>query len=118
MGWDREPSVTCHASLDTWYRAQPIPKGKISPVLRLSREEKVIYGLPASAQLVELRGLGHETDHARIVLIPVMRGWVVGVKARLGGGGVGVLWRKSYKAAAYARRLQADHGLALYEVWA
>ena len=106
------------ASLDAWYRAQPIKAGRISPRLVLTAEEKRLYGLPPSAKLVDLRGMGGEVDHWSIAVFPVLHGYVVGVKAPLAGGGVGVFWRKSYKASDYAMRLSVEHGFPIQERYA
>jgi hypothetical protein len=106
------------ASLDAWYRAQPVKPGRISPRLVLSPEQKRLYGLPPSARLVDLRGMGDEVDHWSIAVFPVLHGYVVGVKAPAGGGGVGVLWRKSYKASDYAMRLSVEHGFPIQERYA
>lgn len=103
------------ATLDAWYRAQPVKPGRISPRLVLTADEKRLYGLQPSAQLVELRRMGNEVDHWSIAVFPVLHGYVVGVKAPAGGGGVGVLWRKSYKASDYAMRLSVEHGFPIRE---
>jgi hypothetical protein len=106
------------ATLDTWYRVQPIKQGRISPRLMLTTDEKRLYGLPPSAKLVDLRGMGGEVDHWSVAVFPVLHGYVVGVKAPAGGGGVGVLWRKSYKASGYAMRLSVEHGFPIQERYA
>ena len=106
------------ATLDAWYRAQPVKPGRISPRLVLSPDEKRIYGLPPSAKLVDLRRMGDEVDHWSIAVFPILHGYVVGVKAPAGGGGVGVLWRKSYKASDYAMRLSVEHGFPIQERYA
>lgn len=106
------------ATLDTWYRAQPIKPGRISPRLVLTADEKRLYGLPPSAKLVDLRGMGGEVDHWSIAVFPVLHGYVVGVKAPSAGGGVGVFWRKSYKASDYAMRLSIEHGFPIQERYA
>jgi hypothetical protein len=106
------------ASLDAWYRAQPVKPGRISPRLVLTADEKRLYGLPASAKLVDLRRMGGEVDHWSIAVFPILHGYVVGVKAPAGGGGVGVLWRKSYKASDYAMRLSVEHGFPIQERYA
>ncbi len=106
------------ASLDAWYRAQPIKPGRIGPRLVLTADEKRIYGLPASARLVDLRGMSDKVDHWSIAVFPVLHGYVVGVKAPAGGGGVGVMWRKSYKASDYAMRLSVEHGFPIQERYA
>jgi hypothetical protein len=36
------------ATLDAWYRAQPVKAGRISPRLVLNTDQKRLYGLPAS----------------------------------------------------------------------
>jgi hypothetical protein len=107
-----------YPSLDAWYRAQPVKTGRIRPRLLLSTDEKRIYGLPPSAKLIDLRGLGGEVDHWSIAVFPIMGGYVVGVKAPLAGGGVGVLWRKSYRASDYAMRLSVEHGFPIQERYA
>jgi hypothetical protein len=106
------------ASLDAWYRAQPVKLGRISPRLVLTSDEKRLYGLPPSAKLVDLRRMGDEVDHWSIAVFPILHGYVVGVKAPAGGGGVGVLWRKSYKASDYAMRLSVEHGFPIQERYA
>ena len=106
------------ASLDAWYRAQPIKPGRISPRLVLTADEKRLYGLPPSAKLVDLRRMGNEVDHWSVSVFPVLHGYVVGVKAPAGGGGVGVMWRKSYKASDYAMRLSVEHGFPIQERYA
>lgn len=106
------------ASLDAWYRAQPVKPGRISPRLVLTSDEKRLYGLPPSAKLVDLRRMGDEVDHWSIAVFPILHGYVVGVKAPAGGGGVGVLWRKSYKASDYAMRLSLAHGFPIQERYA
>jgi hypothetical protein len=105
-------------SLDAWYRAQPVRQGRISPRLTLTDSEKRAYGLPKSVRLVALRGLGDEVDHWSIAVFPVMGGYVVGVKAPAGGGGVGVFWRQSFKASDYARRLSIEHAMPIRERYA
>ncbi|WP_230629318.1 hypothetical protein [Sphingomonas sp. Leaf37] len=106
------------ASLDAWYRSQPVKPGRISPRLTLTDDEKRAYGLPKSARLIALRGLGDEVDHWSVAVFPVMGGYVVGVKAPAGGGGVGVFWRLSHKASDYARRLSVEHGMLIRERYA
>jgi len=106
------------ATLDAWYRAQPVKPGRISPRLVLTADEKPLYGLPPSARLVDLRGMGDELDHWSIAVFAVLHGYVVGVKAPAGGGGVGVMWRKSYKASDYAMRLSIEHGFPIQERYA
>lgn len=106
------------ASLDAWYRAQPIKPGRIGPRLVLTADEKRLYGLPPSAKLVDLRRMGDEVDHWSVSVFPVLHGYVVGVKAPAGGGGVGVMWRKSYKASDYAMRLSVEHGFPIQERYA
>ncbi|MDQ0840222.1 hypothetical protein [Sphingomonas faeni] len=106
------------ATLDAWYRVQSIKPGRISPRLVLSPEQKRIYGLPPSAKLVDLRRMGPETDQWSVAVFPILHGYVVGVKAPAGGGGVGVLWRKSYKASDYAMRLSIEHGFPIQERYA
>ncbi|TCM10340.1 hypothetical protein [Sphingomonas sp. PP-CC-3G-468] len=106
------------ASLDAWYRAQPVKPGRINPRLVLSADEKRLYGLPASARLVDLRGMGDELDHWCVCVFPVLHGYVVGVKAPTGDGGVGVFWRKSYKASDYAMRLSVEYGFPIQERYA
>jgi hypothetical protein len=105
-------------SLDAWYRAQPVKPGRISPRLILTADEKRLYGLPASARLVDLRGMGDELDHWCVCVFPVLHGYVVGVKAPAGGGGIGVFWRKSHKASDYAVRLSKLHGMPRRERYA
>lgn len=102
-------------SLDAWYRAQPIKTGRIRPRLVLNADEKRIYDLPPSAKLIDLRGLGPEVDHWAVAVFPIMGGYVVGLKAPAGGGGVGVFWRKSHQASDYAIRLSAHHGFPWQE---
>jgi hypothetical protein len=106
------------ANLDAWYRTQPVKRGRIGPRLVLNADDKRLYGLPASARLVDLRGMGDELDHWSIAVFPVLHGYVVGVKAPVGGGGVGVFWRKSYKASDYAMRLSVEHGFPIQERYA
>jgi hypothetical protein len=106
------------ATLDAWYRAQPIKAGRISPRLVLNTDQKRLYGLPPSARLVDMRRMGDEVDHWPIAVFPILHGYVVGVKAPAGGGGVGVLWRKSYKASDYAMRLSVEHGFPIQERYA
>jgi hypothetical protein len=113
-----DQGVSLHASLDAWYRAQPVKPGRISPRLTLTDDEKRAYGLPKSARLVTLRGLGDAVDHWSVAVFPVMGGYVVGVKAPGGGGGVGVFWRMSHKASDYARRLSVEHGMPIRERYA
>lgn len=107
-----------YPSLDAWYRAQPVKAGRVRPKLVLNADEKRICGLQPSAKLVDLCGLGGEVDHWSIAVFPVMHGYVVGVKAPAGGGGAGVLFRKSYKASDYAMRLSVEHGLPIEERYA
>ena len=106
------------ATLDAWYRAQPVKPGRISPRLVLNTDLKRLYGLPPSAKLVDMRRMGDEVDHWSIAVFPILHGFVVGVKAPAGGGGVGVLWRKSYKASDYAMRLSVEHGFPIQERYA
>lgn len=106
------------ATLDAWYRAQPIKPGRISPRLVLTADEKRLYGLPASARLVDLRGMGPEADHWCVCVFPVLHGYIVGVKAPAGGGGVGVFWSKSHKASDYAVQLSKLHGMPKRERYA
>ncbi len=113
-----EQGATLPATLDAWYRAQPIKSGRIAPRLTLTVDEKRAYGLPKSARLITLRGLGDEVDHWSVVTFPVVGGYVVGVKAPAGGGGVGVFWRLSHKASDYARRLSVEHGMPIRERYA
>ncbi len=114
-----KPSETAKpATLDAWYRAQPIEPGRISPRLALTDAEKRAYGLPPSARLVELGSLGDDCSEWAVYLIPVMGGFVVGVKAPDGGGGVGVLWKRSHKASDYALRLSVEHGMPIRERYA
>jgi len=104
-----------YASLDAWYRAQPVKKGRLGPNLRLSNAEKLLYGLPASARLMEIRNWGHEVDHWSIAVFPILHGFVVGVQAPFAGGGVGVTWRRSCRASDYALRLSAEHDFPIRE---
>lgn len=104
-----------YASLDAWYRAQPVKKGRLGPNLRLSSAEKVLYGLSASARLMEIRNWGHEVDHWSIAVFPILHGYVVGVQAPFAGGGVGVTWRRSWRASDYALRLSVEHGFPIQE---
>lgn len=113
-----KPGVVAYASLDEWYRAQPTPAGRIAPRLSLSADEKRIYGLPVSAQLMPLGDLGGRLRNWSVVVAPVLGGFVVGVKAPADGGGVGVIWKRSYKASNYALRLAAEHGLPIVERYA
>jgi hypothetical protein len=106
------------ATLDAWYRAQPVKAGRISPRLVLNTDQKRLYGLPPSAKLVDLRRMGDEVDHWCVAVFPILHGYVVGVKAPAGGGGVGVMWRKSYKASDYAMRLSVEHGFPIQERYA
>ncbi|VXC48863.1 hypothetical protein [Sphingomonas sp. 8AM] len=112
----RSPPIP--ASLDAWYRQQPVKRGRISPSLTLSDWEKQVFGLPRTARLVDLRNLGDERDHWTVAVFPVLGGFVVGVKAPAGGGGVGVLWKRSYKASDYALRLSVEHGMPIRERYA
>lgn len=106
------------ASLDAWYRQQPVKCGRISPKLTLSDLEKQMFGLPRTARLVDLRNLGDERDHWTVAVFPVLGGFVVGVKAPARGGGVGVFWKRSYKASDYALRLSVEHGMPIRERYA
>lgn len=106
------------ATLDAWYREQSIKRGRISPSLTLSDREKQVFGLPRTARLVDLRNLGDERDHWTVAVFPVLGGFVVGVKAPAGGGGVGVFWKQSYKASNYALRLSVEHGMPIRERYA
>lgn len=106
------------SSLDAWYRVQPIKAGRTSPRLVLTADEKRLYGLPASARLVDLRGMGPEADHWCVCVFPVLHGYIVGVKAPAGAGGAGVFWRKSHKASDYAVRLSKQHGMPRQERYA
>ncbi len=106
------------ASLDAWYRQQPIKRGRISANLALSDIEKQVFGLPRTARLVDLRNLGDERDQWTVGVFPVLGGFVVGVKAPAGGGGVGVFWKRSYKASEYALRLSVEHGMPIRERYA
>ncbi len=106
------------STLDAWYRVQPVKPGRISPRLVLTPDEKCLYGLPASARLVDLRGMGDELDYWCVCVFPVLHGYVVGVKAPAGGGGVGVFWSKSHKASDYAVRLSKLHGMPRRERYA
>lgn len=105
-------------SLDAWYRAQPVRTGGIMPRLSISADEKRMYGLPPSARLIPLHDLGGVVDRWSVVVAPVMGGFVVGVKAPADGGGVGVLWKRSYKASDYAARLSVEHGMPIRERYA
>lgn len=111
-----EQGIVGFPSLDDWYRAQPVPRGRTRPVLRLSADEKRLYGLPPSAKLVDLRGVGSQHGRRAVIVGAVQGGFVVGVKAP-DGTGVGVLWRKSYRANDYALRLSAEHSLPLRDRW-
>jgi hypothetical protein len=62
--------------------------------------------------------MGDEVDHWCVAVFPILHGYVVGVKAPAGGGGVGVMWRKSYKASDYAMRLSVEHGFPIQERYA
>lgn len=106
------------ASLDAWYRQQPIKRGRIHPSLTLSDVEKQVFGLPRTARLIDLRNLGDERDHWTVAVFPVLGGFVVGVKAPSGGGGVGVFWKRSYRASDYALRLSVEHGMPIRERYA
>jgi hypothetical protein len=117
LGGDRL-GKTSFPSLDAWYRAQPVVRGRISPSLTMNADEKRLYGLPPSARLANLRGVGNEVDHWSIAIIPTQGCYLVGVKAPFNGGGVGVLWRKSWKASDYALRLSVEHGFPIRERWA
>lgn len=116
IGADR--GIVLPPSLDAWYRAHPIQSGRINPRLTLTEDEKQAYGLPKSARLVPLRGLGDELDHWSVGVFPVMGGYVVGVKAPAGGGGVGVFWRLARKASDYAHRLSVEHEMPVRERYA
>ncbi len=119
MGDDRAvQSPPIPASLDAWYRQQPIKRGRISANLALSDIEKQVFGLPRTARLVDLRNLGDERDQWTVGVFPVLGGFVVGVKAPAGGGGVGVFWKRSYKASEYALRLSVEHGMPIRERYA
>jgi len=104
-----------YANLDAWYRAQPVGKGQLGPKLRLSNADKVLYGLPATARLTEIRNWGLEVDHWSIAVFPILHGYVVGVQAPFAGGGVGVSWRRSWRASDYALRLSVEHGFPIRE---
>ncbi len=119
MGDDRAvQSPPIPASLDAWYRQQPIKRGRISANLALSDIEKQVFGLPRTARLVDLRDLGDERDQWTVGVFPVLGGFVVGVKAPAGGGGVGVFWKRPYKASEYALRLSVEHGMPIRERYA
>lgn len=119
MGDDRAvQSPPIPVSLDAWYRQQPIKRGRISANLALSDIEKQVFGLPRTARLVDLRDLGDERDQWTVGVFPVLGGFVVGVKAPAGGGGVGVFWKRSYKASEYALRLSVEHGMPIRERYA
>ncbi len=116
LGIDR--GIVAYPTLDAWYRAQPVPKGRLGARLRLSRDEKRIYGLRPSAELIELRGLGEESERWSVCVFPVAGGYIVGVKAPRGGGGVGVRFTKSHQASDYAHRLSVEHDLPIVERYA
>lgn len=116
LGMDR--GIVTYPTLDAWYRAQPVPKGRLGARLRLSRDEKRIYGLRPSAELIELRGLGEESERWSVCIFPVAGGYIVGVKAPMGGGGVGVRFTKSHQASDYAHRLSVEHDLPIVERYA
>ncbi|WP_342658255.1 hypothetical protein NPJ82_02620 [Sphingomonas sp. NY01] len=118
LGVSAQDRTTGLDSLDAWYRAQPVPKGKCGPKLHLTPDERRLYRIPATAALVDLRGMGPETDGWAVCVFPVLQGYVVGLKAPHGGGGVGVFFRKSYKASDYANRLSVEHGLPIVERYA
>jgi len=113
-----ERGIVVHPTLDEWYRAQPVPKGRISPKLTMLPVEKRLYGLSSVARLVDLKGMGAEVDHWTIAVLSIVRGYVVGVKAPIGGGGVGVMWTKARNANDYALRLSVEHDMPIREVWA
>lgn len=116
LGIDR--GIVAYPTLDAWYRAQPVPKGRLGARLRLSPDEKRLYGLRPSAELIELRGLGEESERWSVCVFPVAGGYIVGVKAPMGGGGVGVRFTKSHQASDYAHRLSAEHDLPIVERYA
>ncbi|MGW8135573.1 hypothetical protein ACWGNZ_08030 [Sphingomonas zeae] len=116
LGVDR--GIVGYPTLDAWYRAQPVPKGRLGARLRLSPDEKRLYGLRPSAELIELRGLGDESERWSICVFPIAGGYIVGVKAPMGGGGVGVRFTKSHQASDYAHRLSVEHDLPIVERYA
>jgi len=116
LGIDR--GIVAYPTLDAWYRAQPVPKGRLGARLRLSPDEKRLYGLRPSAELIELRGLGEESERWSVCIFPVAGGYIVGAKAPMGGGGVGVRFAKSHQASDYARRLSVEHDLPIVERYA
>ncbi|GAM01974.1 hypothetical protein [Sphingomonas parapaucimobilis] len=116
LGIDR--GIVAYPTLDAWYRAQPVPKGRLGARLRLSPDEKRLYGLRPSAELIELRGLGEESERWAVCIFPVAGGYIVGVKASMGGGGVGVRFTKSHQASDYAYRLSVEHDLPIVERYA
>lgn len=116
LGIDR--GIVAYPTLDAWYRAQPVPKGRLGARLRHSPDEKRLYGLRPSAELIELRGLGEESERWSVCIFPVAGGYIVGVKAPMGGGGVGVRFTKSHQASDYAHRLSVEHDLPIVERYA
>ena len=116
LGLDR--GIVAYPTLDARYRAQPVPKGRLGARLRLSPDDKRLYGLRPSAELIELRGLGDESERWSVCVFPVAGGYIVGVKAPMGGGGVGVRFTKSHQASDYAHRLSIEHDLPIVERYA
>ncbi|RSU54393.1 hypothetical protein [Sphingomonas sp. S-NIH.Pt15_0812] len=102
-------------TLDAWYRAKPLPPGRIRLRMTLPREVARLYGLPATARLIDLRDMATATDHWSVAVLPTMGGHIVGVAAP-DGSGVGVVWRLARKANDYALRLSAEHGLPIRTV--
>ena len=70
LGIDR--GIVAYSTLDAWYRAQPVPKGRLGARLRLSPDEKRLYGLRPSAELIELRGLGEESERWSVCVFPCL----------------------------------------------
>lgn len=102
-------------TLDAWYRAKPLPPGRIRLRLTLPREVARLYGLSVTVRLVDLRDMVTAADNWSVAVLPTMGGHIVGVAAP-DGSGVGVIWKLARKANDYALRLSAEHGLPIREV--
>jgi hypothetical protein len=104
-----------HPTLDAWYRAQSLPKGRIRLRMTMPPGGAQLYGLPATARLVDLRDMVTAVDHWSVAVLTTIGGHIVGIAAP-DGSGVGVIWRLARKANDYALRLSVEHDMPIREV--
>jgi hypothetical protein len=113
--WSDDATDAAPLTLDAWYRSQSLPKGRIRLRMTMPPGGAQLYGLPATARLVDLRDMVTVADHWSVAVLATIGGHIVGVAAP-DGSGVGVIWRLARKANDYALRLSVEHDMPIREV--